>query len=120
MLLVGNHVDQALNIFDLCTGTVKKSWALPAQPGDIAFDASSRTAYVVLRDQAAIAKVELDGTGVALINLPATVVVLATGNDGRVFALLDTPPYPALGVSIIDGWKRLGRADLLVRESERV
>jgi hypothetical protein len=102
-LLVGNHVDQALNVFDLCTGAVKKSWELPAQPDDIAYDVSSRTAYVVLRDQAAIAKVELDGAGVELIDLPTTVVVLTTGNDGRVFALLDTPPFPALGVSIIDG-----------------
>jgi DNA-binding beta-propeller fold protein YncE len=92
-----------LNVFDLCSGTVKKSWALPAQPDDIAFDVGSRTAYVALHDQAAIAKVNLDGTGVALINLPAKAVSLTTGNDGLVFALLGTPPYPAPGISIIDG-----------------
>ncbi len=102
-LLVGNHADHELSIFDLCTGTATKSWELPAQPEDIAFDASSRTAYVVLGDEAAIAKVELDGVGVTLIDLPTTVVALTTGNDGRVFALLDAPPFPALGVSIIDG-----------------
>jgi hypothetical protein len=102
-LLVGNHVDQSLDIFDLCMGMVQESWDLPAQPDDIAFDVGSRTAYVVLRDQAAMARIQLDGDDVTLISLPTSVVVITTGNDGRVFALLDTPPYPALGVSIVDG-----------------
>lgn len=101
--LVGNHVDNTLNIFDLCSGTVQKSWPLPARPDDIAFDAHSLTAYVVLHAQPSIAKIEIDGAGVTLIELPKPAIMLTTGNHGRVFARLEDalPPKPA--VSIVDG-----------------
>ncbi|HXK17309.1 MAG TPA: hypothetical protein VNG33_05895, partial [Polyangiaceae bacterium] len=101
--LVGNHVNNSLNIFDLCSGTVKKSWPLPAQPQDIAFDARSRTAYVVLREQPSIAKIKLDGAGVTLIDLPKPAIMLTTGNHGRVFALLEDALAPKPAVSIVDG-----------------
>jgi len=102
-ILLGNHVDQALNLFDLCAGAAQKSWPLPSQPEDIEYDAHSNTAYVALRDQAAIAKVELGGADVTLIELPKPALMLATGNHGRVFARLKDGIPPKPGISIIDG-----------------
>jgi hypothetical protein len=102
-VLVGNHVANSLDIFDLCSGAVKKSWPLPAAPDDVAFDAGSRTAYVVLRARPSIAKVMLDGPSVTLINLPTLARVLTTGNHGRVFALLDSNGVSATRLSVIDG-----------------
>src|SRR6185436_14260835 len=88
-ILVGNAVESRLDIFDLCSGTAKKSWSLPAKPGDIAFDPVTRTAYVALRGQPAIAKLQLDRDGVTAIDLPKPALALAIGNHGRVFARLE-------------------------------
>ena len=102
--LVGNRQTPGLAIFDFCTGAAQKTWALPATPGDIAFDAASDTAYVVLEKQSALAKVRLHDDKVTLITLQSPAKSLALGEDGIVFARLDDDnSIPYFLVSVVDG-----------------
>jgi DNA-binding beta-propeller fold protein YncE len=102
--LVGNRVTPELDIFDFCVGAAQKTWALPATPGDIAFDAASDTAYVVLEKQSALAKVTLRDDKVTLITLQSPAKSLALGEGGVVFVRLDdNDSIPYFLVSVIDG-----------------
>ena len=102
--LVGNRMTPELDIFDSCVGAAQKTWALPATQGDIAFDAASDTAYVVLETQSALAKVTLHDDKVTLITLQSPAKSLALGEDGIVFARLDNDDsLPYYLVSVIDG-----------------
>ncbi|HXK17308.1 MAG TPA: hypothetical protein VNG33_05890 [Polyangiaceae bacterium] len=105
-VLVGNQLNNRLDVLDLCNDKTRWSWQLPASPGRSVFDRARRVLYVALAGATSIAKVSLDSARVQFIDVPAPAIALALGNDAMVFARLDDRLGLDAPISIIDGTSR--------------
>lgn len=103
-VLVGDKVENRVELLDVSSGAIERSWQLSSAPGDIAYDDVTNTAYAVLVSASYLAKIDLTSDSVEQIALDGPAVRLALGDGGRVFAALgDSGTWAVRSIAVVNG-----------------
>lgn len=102
--VVGQTVDNRLELYELCSPTPAHIWQLPASPRHMAYDATTRTVFVGLSGSTHVAVVRLDSDEVQLIRTDAQVRGMTLVDTNTVAAWLDDhSSIPDTAISVLDG-----------------
>lgn len=89
-VLVANTTKNQLELWDVSTQKSVRTWPVASEPGDVAYDAVTDTAYVALDARNQIATLHPNDATVTEIAVDSPALHFALGADGTVFASLRT------------------------------
>jgi hypothetical protein len=102
-IAAADRIQNSINLVNVFTNTIYKSYQLTAAPGDIELDSINNYLYVAMPPSTAITRLDLTNGDQLSIPLSAAPSDLSLGLNGRVFALLPASSSLNNQVAIIDG-----------------
>ncbi|MBI2932918.1 MAG: hypothetical protein HYY16_14835 [Planctomycetes bacterium] len=102
-VILGDRQANTITILHVPTFTIRASYAAPAAPGDLEYDARNHLLYATL-PTSDLLRLDLVTGAQTLVPLAAPAMDLAIGNDGIVFATLNDQGSEVRGsLAVIDG-----------------
>ncbi len=102
-ILIGNRATNAVIYTNVFTGQTNTSYLLTSSPGDLELDSDNNLLYVALNPVTQLSKINLQTNQVSYISLSAPALTMAHGNNGQIFAVLDSVVWYDRPIVLING-----------------